>query len=269
MDGPGVRALRPQAAHVGGGEGGEVARVEETHRHVEERPERHDGERAAHHAQLRDPRSRSLYDRRERERPGDEQHRERPLHEEPEPCGDVRHERRAPGRRSLEPGEAAEHPDGHAGRERHVEVPVAREAEPPRARRRHQARAEPRRDPPARQREGVEREDRDQRRERAHRARRRLADAEGAVGECDQPVVARGLLAVGLEVERGQEEAAEAVPGRHLACDLGVPRLVGVEERVAAEVLEEERAGDQRQQGRAAHGARRRPHHLWTCRRGR
>ena len=52
--------------------------------------------------------------------------------------------------------------------------------------------------------------------------------------------------------------------------ELGVPRLVGIEERVASEVLEEERTGDEREQHAAPERApeRRRGHPLWT-RRGR
>jgi len=52
----------------------------------------------------------------------------------------------------------------------------------------------------------------------------------------------------------------------HLAGDLRVPRLVRVPEGVAAEILEEEPARDEREQDGAAE--RGQPHRLWTRRAG-
>ena len=55
----------------------------------------------------------------------------------------------------------------------------------------------------------------------------------------------------------------------HLACHLGVSRLVGVPERVPAEVLEEEPARDEpEQRGAAEHVGPPRRHRLWTRRAG-
>ena len=79
--------------------------------------------------------------------------------------------------------------------------------------------------------------------------------------------MARGLLPIWRELEGRQHEPLPAVGRSHLACDLRVPRLVGVPEWVATEVLEEETAGDEREQaGTSERGARR--HRLWTHRAG-
>src|SRR5205823_224727 len=91
------------------------------------------------------------------------------------------------------------------------------------------------------------------------------ADAERGVRERDEPVMAGWLLAVGSELERRQHEASPAARRRHLAGHLGVPRLVRIPERIAAEVLEEEPRRDGGEERAAGDGfAEPRRHRLWT-----
>jgi hypothetical protein len=100
----------------------------------------------------------------------------------------------------------------------------------------------------------------DRRRDRRHRgargrhAGRRLVGAGHLVGERRQPVAERRLLHVDEAVAPGDEPVAG---GHHLARDLRILPLVGLEERCAPEAAEEEPAGgDEECHRRDAHAGR-------------
>ncbi len=217
-------------------------------RHDYQRRHRHAGEDRPRAARPRRPGERAA-----RREPGEERHRDpdRSLGERSEPHGETGEREPAPGvALRPRPHQAVERGRDQRG-ERHVEDDEARIGE--HDRRGGEDGGGEERAPPAGEHadQVVGEEHGRERAQRRGQARRQLAHAEDTERACDHPEEEHGLVEVREPVQVRHAPLAER---QHLARDLRVSPLVGLDERPASEGVDEGECGE-REEGEAEDGA--------------